>query len=204
MSPDQDDLIPAARTEGDRKRRRIDAILDEHHLEGIEDADTDTLRQMRDDCRDEERVISYARRVVQGKLDVLHAEVRRRRDDGVATDAFDDLPEVLADERAPAAGHDLRPRAVAADVSVPDELRRAGERAANIEPLGDLGELDDRTLAKRFGKLAVEEERLSEVRSRLLDRIDRLNDEIARRYREGDADVADVLRAERTRSQLRS
>lgn len=188
MSEDRDDPTPG-------KRRRIDAVLDEDYLEGIADAPTQVLRGMRDDCREEEDVVSYARRIVQGKLDVLHAEVRRRRDAGVASDALDDLPEILADDRPTASELDLRQRAVSAHAPEPDELRRIGERAGNIEPLGDLEELDDLTLAKRFGKMAVEEERLSEVRSRLLDCIDTLNDEIARRYRDGEAYVGDVLRS---------
>lgn len=195
MNADRDDLSPDARGEGDRRRRRIDAVLDERYLEGIEDAPTQLLRSKRDDCREEEDVVSYARRIVQGKLDVLHAEVRRRRESGVASDALDDLPEILADDRPDPSELDLRQRAVSAHAPEPDELRRVGERGGNIEPLGDLGELDDLALAKRFGKLAVEEERLSEVRSRLLDCIDTLNDEIARRYRDGEAYVGDVLRS---------
>lgn len=193
MTTDRDGASSDAPTAGDRKRRRIDSILDEGYLDGIEEASAAVLRQMRDDCREEESVISYARRVVQGKLDVLFAEVQRRRDAGVATDALDVLPEILADH-GPSRRHELRDRAVSTRVAGPEDLRRAGERAANIEPLGDLESSGNVELAKRFGKLAVEEERLSEVRSQLLERIDTLNDEIARRYRDGEANVQDVFR----------
>ncbi|MBW3562148.1 MAG: hypothetical protein KY437_06580, partial [Actinobacteria bacterium] len=175
-------------------RRRIDRILDEDYLDDIEDSPTDALRRLRDDCREEESVVSYARRVVQGKLDVLYAEVLRRRDEGVATETLNDLAHVLADDEAPSDDLDLRTRAVSTYVPDSSELRRVGERAANIEALGDLEGEDDLTLAKRIGKLAVEEERLSETRVRLLDRIDTLNDEIADRYREGGTDVSEILR----------
>lgn len=185
MSADHDGL--------EQGRRRIDRILDEDYLDDIEDSPTDALRRLRDDCREEESVVSYARRVVQGKLDVLYAEVLRRRDEGVATEVLNDLAHVLADDKAPSDDLDLRTRAVSTYVPDSSELRRVGERAANIEALGDLEREDDLTLAKRIGKLAVEEERLSETRARLLDRIDTLNDEIADRYREGGTDVSEIL-----------
>ena len=185
MTADQDEV--------EQGRRRIDRILDEDYLDDIGDRPTDALRRSRDDCREEESVVSYARRVVQGKLDVLYAEVQRRRDEGVATGAVNDIAQVLADDEAPGDNLDLRTRAVSTYVPDSTELRRVGERAANIEALGDLDGEDDLTLAKRIGKLAVEEERLSETRARLLDRIDALNDEIADRYREGGTDVSEIL-----------
>lgn len=185
--------MSAGRDEAEQGRRRIDRILDEGYLDGIGDAPTDDLRRRRDACREEEAVVSYARRVVQGKLDVLYAEVQRRRDEGVATDALDDIAHVLADEATPTDELDLRSRAVSTYVPGPEDLRRAGERAANIEALGDLQAEDDLALAKRVGKLAVEEERLSDLRARLLACIDTLNDEIADRYRDGGTDVSEIL-----------
>jgi hypothetical protein len=57
---------------------RLDVILADSYLEDLEDVDTQEIRRRRAECEEEEQGISYARRVVQGRLDILRAELLRR------------------------------------------------------------------------------------------------------------------------------
>jgi hypothetical protein len=73
------------------------------------------LRSRRDECRRVEDLVSYLRRVVQGQLDLIHAEIEMRvkgtgGDDGRL---IDDLPSILAGSQAGGAGGGVDPGALA-------------------------------------------------------------------------------------------
>ncbi len=53
------------------RRRRIDRVTAPDYLDGLADRTAAAeIRAMRDDCRSEETRLSYARRVLQGQLDI--------------------------------------------------------------------------------------------------------------------------------------
>lgn len=176
------------------RRRRIDRILADDYLDGLEQRSTAELRRMRDECEEEEAGISYARRILQGKLDILRAELARRRDAGSdqAAAVLERLPEVLGDagERTPLT------RARPPRFLVPPAVRyhrREVERIADEVVLATMGGRDDAELAALAEELAAKEQELSRIRRVLLDRLDRLQAEIAQRYRAGAADVSELL-----------
>jgi hypothetical protein len=181
---------------GDRVtgQRRIDRILDDAYLDGLSERSTDDIRRMRDECEEEESGLSYARRILQGRLDIVRAEVVRRRDAGnhEAGPVLDRLPSILGD-----ASHTSEPaHARAPRFLVPPSAirgRRDLDRVADEDNLSDLPGRSMQELTDLVDSLAEREHDLSTRRRSLLDRIDRLQDELIQRYKTGAADVSDVL-----------
>lgn len=174
-------------------RRRLDRILADGYLAGLADLPTDEVRRMRDDCEEEEAGVSFARRVLQGRLDILRAEALRRRDEGGqdVRDLLEALPTILGDPRA---WQRLRPRVPR--FLVPPSARyhrREVERLAEEQALSGLAIRPTGELADLADEMADKERELSVLRRRLLDRMDALQDELAARYRRGHADVTELL-----------
>ena len=60
--------------------RRIDRIKRADYAQGLEELSLDDVRDRRDECRAELEYLSLLRRLVQGRAEILKAEVERRRD----------------------------------------------------------------------------------------------------------------------------
>jgi hypothetical protein len=58
--------------------RRIDRILEPTFVEGLDALPLDELRARRDECLAEREYLSLLRRLVQGRAEILRAEVDRR------------------------------------------------------------------------------------------------------------------------------
>lgn len=148
------------------------------------------LRSVRDHYQDVENGLSYARRIVQGRLDTVAVELERRRD-GAAADLLERLPDALAaHSRGPGLPRpmpDLEPPAWA------DELLAEADEALPPTALARLAELPDSELDTAAGSLGDLERELSAARSELHRIIDRVQDELVGRYRSG-APVDDLLR----------
>ncbi|MGW0824900.1 RsiG family protein [Streptomyces sp. NPDC002845] len=183
------------------------------------------LRALRRDAQRDEADLSYVRRLLQGRIDILRAELARRGGPagpspsrpgaagsgigrGLGTGArsgagtglgsglgsgsglVDRLSEILTD--APA-----RQRSSARHVTVGtphgEEYRRlAAEMLAEVE-LSDLSARTDEELGEGIGRLIRYEQEASRRRQRLQRTADDCSAEIARRYREGEAQVDDLL-----------
>ena len=52
-------------------RRRIDRILDDEFLAGFESADLDSIRELRQMTDEVETELSYYRRLLHGRMDLL-------------------------------------------------------------------------------------------------------------------------------------
>jgi hypothetical protein len=155
----------------------------------------DDLRARRAEDEGLEAVVSYARRVLQGRLDIVRAELERRRDHGGAgaEELLARLPEVLAGDHtatSPAAAR-------AMGVTVPDAadaLVASIDRDLGEATLHGLAQRDEGDIAELVGRLEAHEADLSRVRRVLFDRIDAMRAELAARYKDGRAAVADLLR----------
>ncbi|WP_053133295.1 hypothetical protein [Streptomyces ambofaciens] len=153
------------------------------------------LRTLRRDAQREEADLSYVRRLLQGRIDILRAELARRGPASVVTTAakgpvVERLSEILAD--APA-----RQRSSARHVTLgtprSEECRRlAAEMLGEVE-LSDLTARTDVELTAGMGRLVRYEQQVSRRRQRLQRTADDCSAEIARRYREGEAQVDDLL-----------
>lgn len=164
---------------------RVDALLTDDYLSGVDDLDVATLRGMRQECQTEEQRVSYARRILQGRIDVLRAEAAQRSG-GESIGVFERLPEVLADHGQRA----FDPATARPPSSIePDHLGDDIE----VEGPVDVAGLDDDGLRDLAARYAEQEATLSALRRRLFDAIDRLQAAIADRYRDGSASVSELL-----------
>ena len=154
----------------------------------------DDLRARRAEAQELEVVLSYQRRVAQGRLDIVAAEQRRRREGGdppSADDLVRSLTTTLADRsRGPGLGRLpqlMTPEAGEVDTESLDAVVGPGS-------LVRLTELDDDELARIVDALSGYEVEVSARRRALHERIDLLQAEITRRYRTGEASVESLLR----------
>ncbi|WP_326659381.1 RsiG family protein [Streptomyces sp. NBC_00385] len=146
------------------------------------------LRALRRDAQRDEADLSYVRRLVQGRIDILRAELARRRDP--ESPVVDRLSEILADTPSL---HRSSARHVTLSTPRSDEYRKlAAETLAEVE-LSDLDARTDEELHTAMGRLVRYEQQVSRRRSRLQRTADDCGAEIARRYRDGEAQVDDLL-----------
>ncbi|QCX77494.1 hypothetical protein C9F11_19215 [Streptomyces sp. YIM 121038] len=164
------------------------------------------LRELRRAAQQDEADLSYVRRLLQGRIDILRAETARRArtragatqdgvpgvpgGDGTAGLVVDRLPEILTDGPA-------RRRASARHVTLgtphSEEYRRlAADMLAEVA-LSDLAARTDDELHTAMGRLVRYEQQVSRRRQEMQRTTDDCSAEIARRYREGEAQVDDLL-----------
>ncbi|MEU6392893.1 ABC transporter substrate-binding protein [Streptomyces sp. NPDC046939] len=150
--------------------------------------DLPELRRVRRESQQDEADLSYVRRLLQGRIDILRAELGRRRDP--ETPVVDRLSEILRDQPT-------RQRSSARHVTLgtphSEEYRRlAAEMLSEVE-LSDLAARTDDELHAAMGRLIRYEHQVSTRRHHLQRTADDCIAEIARRYREGEAQVDDLL-----------
>jgi hypothetical protein len=170
--------------------RRIDRVLAEGFLDGLRDLPLVEVRELRGEAEQEEVDLSYLRRMIQGRLDILRAELNRR--DGTTTGSLvDGLAAILADEpRGPARGLG---RHTTVEPSRADSHRRYVEAlVANVD-LSDVSARSTDELAHAMRTLSEEEQGISSKRRLVQQAMDACSAEITRRYRDGEADVDALL-----------
>ena len=172
----------------------LDKILADDYLGDLSALDITEIRSRRAHCQDIETGMSYLRRLVQGRLDVVKAEQIRRAEGGDATDLEDliaRLPALLAEHtRNPGTGR--LPQSIGTGTVDPD-LAEELDRIISTGHLTDIGELGDDELAAAREALDAFEHEVSGLRRSLFDRIDALETELTRRYRTGEASVDSLL-----------
>ena len=90
----------------DEYRRRIQHALSPGFLDDLDSLPTDELRVLHTECNQTENESSFVRRLIQARLDIVQAEVERRKTGGSISELIARLPEILAGtgERTAAAG----------------------------------------------------------------------------------------------------
>jgi hypothetical protein len=151
----------------------------------------DEVRARRAALQNDEGGLSYLRRLVQGRRDIVAAAPRNRG--GSMSSLVDDLPEILG-EHVHAPGTGRLPTLMAP--SAEDETRLRAELDAVVAPesLTALDRLDDDELADLVVRLNAFEREISERRRDVHHDIDALQAELTRRYKTGEADVESLLR----------
>jgi hypothetical protein len=154
----------------------------------------DDLRARRADAQELEVVLSYQRRVAQGRLDIVAAEQQRRATGGdppSADELVRSLTATLSDRsRGPGNGRLpqlLAPESAEVETAQLDTIVGPGS-------LVRLTEIGDDQLADVVEALSAYEADVSTRRRALHERIDQLQAEITRRYRTGEASVETLLR----------
>ena len=171
--------------------RRIDRVLADDFLDGVGDLPMAELRKRREDAEQEEVDVSYLRRLIQGRIDILRAELARRTGDARGS-LLADLPHILGES-----GPRTAPRGMGRHSNVEpsraDEHRRYVESLVADVDLSDVGAMGDDDVRNALDVFAREEQDLSDKRRRIFAVLDTCSAEITRRYRDGEADVSDLL-----------
>ena len=161
--------------------RRIDRIREPSYLDGIDTKPLVDVRALRDECMAEREYLSLLRRLVQGRAEILKAELSARGSDD-ARPLVDRLSEILASDEPTTS------RGEAMHVTLPEEemllARRRIERLVADAGISDPTALDDARLEEAIEMLGVEEHEVSDQRSDVLRVLDALQDELKRRYKE--------------------
>lgn len=186
----------------DRGRRRIDRVLADNYLDDLRVLPLDELRALRDEADQEETDLSYLRRLLHGRIDLIRAELARRhgtdtrepgpRDpDGQVPSLIASLPDILADERqVPARGRGRHLSAVPSRVGA--HRRRVEALVAELG-LADLASDPEERLISARALLEAEEREQSVIRRQVQAVVDACTAELTRRYKEGEADVSELL-----------
>src|SRR4051812_41233320 len=103
----------------------LNRLLEPDYLGDVQGRSIEEIRNMRDECRRAEDGLSYVRRQVQGRLDIVAAELQRRAEGKGPSDAasiVDQLPAIL--------GHNVQTSGRIAEV-----------RPTSLEPPEDVAHL---------------------------------------------------------------
>lgn len=177
-------------------RRRIDRVLDPGYVQGLEALSLDQLRERRNEAAQEETDLSYLRRLLHARIDIVRAE-QDRRSTGGDVSVVERLAAILSDNPLPPARGSGRHQPL--EPSRAGEHRRQAEALVGNTDLSDVGSLSDEKLAATLRDYANEETSVSARRREVQAVVDGLNAEIAARYARGSASVDDLLAAERAR-----
>ncbi len=171
-------------------------LLAPDYLDGLSGLPIAELRARRGVCQEVEVALSYVRRLVQGRLDIVLAEVRRRAAGGPPVDVsalVAELPQILAD-RVRSPGNGRLPTFMAPDeVEVDQALLDRLEHIVPASRLSALDELDEPAVRQAADDLSTLEREVSVQRRALFERIDAIQEEIVRRYKSGEATVDTLL-----------
>ncbi|GAA3156444.1 hypothetical protein GCM10010531_04700 [Blastococcus jejuensis] len=168
----------------------VDELLEPAFLENAMRSSMTDVRLLRRKAEQEEVNLSYTRRLLQGRLDIVRRELQRRAEhDGRSL--VDLLPEILSEKgRGPAHGlgrhQTVQPHA-------PEEYESWVNALTGGIDISAISDLSDAKLEKVARALAAAESGLSERRRGVQQVMDALAAELGRRYRDGEADVAALL-----------
>ncbi len=179
----------------------IERVIDPEFVAALDVLALDEIRGRRRDAQAVENALSYVRRMVQGRLDIVGGELQRRREGGDPSNISElvyRLPDILGDERPAASAAGARPMArppleLEPDRRVTDSLERQLDALVELSGDGTLAHIDDAGLLGLADSLATLEHRVSAHRHTLHDVISALQSEITRRYRTGEASVDSLL-----------
>jgi hypothetical protein len=173
-------------------RRRVDRVLGEGFLDDLESLSLQELRERRHDAEQEDADLSYIRRLLQGRLDIIRAE-RERRTKAAGDKVVDHLSEVLGDGTRSTHGSG---RFLHVEPSRVAESRRRVEQLIADPHLSDIDTLTDGEIVQAYEEIAIHEQAVSDLRHRVQVAMDTLTAEVARRYRDGRASVDELLKAD--------
>ena len=168
----------------------VDALLAPAFLENATQQPMAEVRRLRREAEQQEVNLSYTRRLLQGRLDIVRREMQRRAEDD-GRSLVDLLPEILSEKgRGPA--HGLG-RHQTVGPSAPEEYEswvNGLTGGIDISAIADLSDAKLETVARALGEA---ESGLSQRRRGVQQVMDGLAAELGRRYRDGEADVAALL-----------
>lgn len=170
----------------------IAEVLRDEYLAHLDSRSLTDLRTMRESCLMLETELSYVRRLLQGRIDIVADELERRRRGETSTpaDLVARLPAILAD------GPSNQPRGnrLVRMLTPAEEIRIEQSVEALLGmPLTDVAGSTEDDVESVLARLRSAEHDVSGQRRSLHGRLDAITAEIARRYGEGEASVDELL-----------
>jgi hypothetical protein len=165
------------------------------YLDGVDSRSLDEVRSMRAECQEAETVVSYLRRVVQGRLDVVHSFLDHHHTGQSVGDldaVVEDLSSIIGSGPARPSGNGRLPSQMSPDMEKVD-LTREIDDVLDADGIGKLPTMTEDELRALAARLTVIEQRISDQRRTLHERIDALQAEIVSRYKTGEATVDGLL-----------
>ena len=165
-------------------------VLEPDYTANVEDMELNELRRRRDTASDVEAIISYYRRMLHGRMDLLDFELKRRRG-AEERSILEALPEILASGMI--LGSDPVLKHIETMPPLPEVTgRRSIDKIMDDGILMNLADLSEDDIHNAVDDLREVESELSEQRRHLHTVIDTLQDEIVNRYR-ADQDQSPVV-----------
>lgn len=186
----------------------LNELCSPSYLEGLDDAPVAELRARRDACQRAEMVLSYLRRVIQGEIDLVTAELDQRRETGGSdvSRLVEDLPAILSSPAAPGAAPPRSSVPIMGDVAelgdeiAPEDLLEqlaaevADEAGSGAVLLGaNVCALPEPELTDSLSRLKALEQQVSKRRRQLHEHIDSFQAAIVDRYKSGAANPDSLL-----------
>jgi hypothetical protein len=175
-------------------RDDLNRILTSPYLDGIESRSLEEIRAMRTECQQIEVGLSYLRRLIQGRLDIVHTYLEYVDADGPPDLAslVDSLPGILSAGPGRPPGPEHLPMLLAPDTEGSD-LTAELDDVLGADEIGSLDGMDANQLRDLAGRLEALENRVSLDRRALHVRIDTLQAELVERHKTGRASVDGLL-----------
>lgn len=162
-------------------RRRLDMVMDPSFVEGLDDLSGSELRDRRQVAADVESELSFYRRMLHGRMDLLNFEMARRRGEEKRS-LIEALPQILGAGET-ASGEMGRVRS-----DYVPELLGEGNRSIDTVLADDfltrMPDMKTEDLEATQGILVETEGRISERRQVAQDRFDTLQENITGLYRD--------------------
>ena len=173
----------------------LDVVLGPAFLSGLEQLPMPDLRSKRDQCAELETELSYLRRLAQARIDLI-AEELRHRDVGLgageAESLVEHLPKILAENTRSEGPGRLTALFAPAEEAQASLVARV-EAVCPSEQLGSLDELPSSRLDALLAQLIDLEREVSSERKALHSVLGRIENELVRRYKSGEATVDALL-----------
>lgn len=177
----------------EQHRRRIDQILDPGFTDNLTEIDLDELRHRRRICDEVENELSYYRRMLHGRMDLLAFELRRRRGEDDRT-LIEALPEILAESTSGyvPTGPSGRPVRVSVP-DLPEHRRRQIDEVLEADFLTRIALVEESELLEIQQTLVDAEVMISERRHGVQEAFNAVQAELTGRYRDGLANFDEIL-----------
>jgi hypothetical protein len=175
-------------------RDDLDRILTSSYLDGVASLSTAEIRALRTECQEAEVAQSYLRRLIQGRLDIVHTYLEHPGSDALRDlgTLVNDLPSILSSGPRRSSGTAHLPQLLSPDTEEAD-LTAELDAVLGADEIGTLAELDIDQLTAIASQLEVLERRVSADRRALHERIDTLQAELVERHKTGRATVDGLL-----------
>lgn len=172
----------------------LERLLAPDYLEGLSTLPMEEVRAKKEECGRAEGALSYLRRLVGVRLDIVRTEMERRAAGGTGelSEIIDHLPEILAE------GGTRTTTGRLVSLDLPDVNLRL--LTADLDRIFDVGraarlaEMDEAEVRRLADRLAELERRVSADRRALHQRLDALQAEVVRRYKSGEESPDSLLR----------